>query len=180
MTKIPKLLFATFLFIQLSVKAQVGTPFPTLTGKTLTDKTLTIPTDTKNKFTLVGMAYSQKSDEYLRGWMQPVFDTFLDKKTLWTYDVNIYFIPMVGGVKQVAAETIEKKLRENIDKTLHPNILFYKGDVASYKKTLNFDGKDKPYFYIIDKAGKIVYSTSGEYSDKKMEAIEEKLESVME
>jgi hypothetical protein len=179
MNKTLKLL-VVFLLFGIVAQAQVGQTFPSLTGQTLTNKKVTIPTDTKNKYTLLAIAYSQKSEKDLNGWMQPIYETFLDKETLFTYDVNMYFVPMIGGFKQVAGEKIEQKLKEGTDKELHGNVLVYKGSMADYKNSLNFDGKDKPYFFILDKSGKIIYATSGEYTDKKLEEIEDKLADVME
>ncbi|HYG37459.1 MAG TPA: hypothetical protein VD908_02515 [Cytophagales bacterium] len=173
-----------FIFFLLSVSdnlfGQKGTTFPSLTGKTLTNQTVTIPIDTKNKFTILAIAYSPKSDKDLNGWIQPIYETFLDKTVLFSYDVNMYFIPMIGGMKQMAGEKIEQRLKAGIDKELHNNVLVYQGSVADYKNSLNFDGKDKPYFFILDTSGKIVYVTSGEYSDKKLEEIEDILYDVME
>jgi hypothetical protein len=179
MNKTLKLL-VVFLFLGIVAQAQVGQSFPSLTGNTLSNKKITIPTDTKNKYTLLAIAYSQKSEKDLNGWMQPIYETFLDKEALFTYDVNMYFVPMIGGFKQVAGEKIEQKLKEGTDKELHENVLVYKGSMADYKNSLKFDGKDKPYFFILDKSGKIVYATSGEYTDKKLEEIEDKLADVME
>lgn len=181
MEKPIKVSIIIFLFLQtVSVFGQVGAVFPMLSGKTLTEKSVTIPTDTKNKYTVLAIAYSPKSDKYLNGWMQPIYETFLDKTALFSYDVNMFFIPMIGGIKQVAGEKIEQRLKTGIDRELHNNVLVYQGSIVDYKSSLNFDGKDKPYFYILDKAGKIVYVTSGEYTDKKMEEIEDKLYDVME
>lgn len=173
-------LFTILIQYSSSAFGQVGTLFPTLTGKTLNDKVITIPADTKNKYTLLAIAYSAKSDKYLNGWMQPIYETFLDKGALFTYDVNMFFVPMIGGIKQAAGDKIEQKLKEGIDKELHSNVLVYQGSVSDYKNSLKFDGKDKPYFFILDKSGKIIYVTSGEYNDKKMEEIEDKLYDVME
>ena len=43
------------------------------------------------------------------------------------------------------------------------------------KEELNFEKKDIPYFFVIDKTGKITYATSGEYNDKKLDAITDAL-----
>jgi hypothetical protein len=161
--------------------AQTGQSFPLLTGKTLTDKTITIPKDTKGKYTLIGMAYSRKSEESLKGWFQPVYTAFIDKnRSMWettsAYDLNIYFIPLISGIKEAAAGTIEKKLKEGLDKELQPYVLLYTGKMDEYRQKLNFDGKEKAYFFVLDNNGKIVYTTSGDYSEKKMQEIEDMLE----
>jgi hypothetical protein len=166
-------LFSFSLFVSAIAQAQVGKLFPSLSGTDLQDKTVSIPNDTKGKYTVVGVAYSQKADEALKGWFQPVFETFIYESD---YDVNTYFIGMISGIKEVAAGTIEKKMKKGVDPVLHKHMLLYKGDIKDYKETLGLKEKDTPYFFVLDKEGKIVYVTSGAYTDAKIEKAEEFLE----
>jgi flagellar basal body rod protein FlgG len=83
---------------------------------------------------------------------------------------------MFTGVKTAAASGAKKKAAKNIDPRLHPYILFYKGELKTYKEKLDFDKKDVPYFFVLDEEGTIVYATSGAFSDSKMDQIEEVLE----
>jgi hypothetical protein len=55
-------------------------------------------------------------------------------------------------------------------------VLFYKGELKPYKEALDFEKKDIPYFFVLDKTGKIVYATSGKYTTAKMDQIENVLE----
>jgi hypothetical protein len=48
--------------------------------------------------------------------------------------------------------------------------------LKTYKEALDFEKKDIPYFFVVDPEGKIVYATSGKYSEAKMAAIEENIE----
>jgi len=41
---------------------------------------------------------------------------------------------------------------------------------------LNMKDKNSPYFFVLDENGKILYATSGSFSEKKMEDIEAVLE----
>ena len=45
---------------------QKGEIFPYLEGTTLSGKELVLPEDTKGKFSLIGMAYSKKSEDDLK------------------------------------------------------------------------------------------------------------------
>jgi hypothetical protein len=92
------------------------------------------------------------------------------------YDVNVFFVPMFTGVNAAATGTAKRKALKNIDPQLLPYILFYKGELKSYKEALDFEKKDIPYFFVLDANGKIVYATSGKYSDAKMQQIEEVIE----
>lgn len=83
---------------------------------------------------------------------------------------------MFTGVNAAATGTAKKKAVKNIDPNLLPYLLFYRGELKPYKEALDFEKKDIPYFFVLDSQGKIVYATSGKYSAKKMDEIEEVLE----
>jgi hypothetical protein len=178
--KLKNLLLTAFLVSSLMTKAQVGKPFPAMTAETVEDKAVNLPKDVAGKYTLIGLAYSKKSEDELNSWFQPVFQKFIQKSTGlmagFTYDVNVYFVPMFTGVNAAATSTAKKKAAKNIDAQLLPYILFYKGDLKPYKEALDFEKKDIPYFFVLDPEGKIVYATSGKYTEQKMDEVEEKIE----
>lgn len=159
-----------------SLKAQKGKQFTEIEGETLTGKSMTFPASVKGKVTLVGMAYSKKSDENLKTWMNPIYNNFINPPKsaflpTFEYDVNIYFIGMIKGFAKAAAGKIEKEMEKGIDKKLHPNVFLYKGSIKEYKQELDLGKKDVPYFFVLDQNGKIIYNTSGNYSEKKLEEI---------
>lgn len=178
-----KLVLFPILSLLLSItisSGQVGKMFPDMTAETVDDKKIELPAGVKGKYTLVGLAYSKKSESELNSWFQPVFAKFIQKTnglfSGFAYDVNVYFVPMFTGVNAAATGTAKRKAAKNIDPQLLPYVLFYKGELKSYKESLDFEKKDIPYFFVLDPAGKIVYATSGKYSEGKMEEIEEHIE----
>jgi hypothetical protein len=92
------------------------------------------------------------------------------------YDVNVYFVPMFTGVNAAATGTAKRKALKNMDPQLLPYILFYKGELNTYKDALDFERRDIPYFFVLDPTGKIVYATSGSFSEDKMDKVEEVIE----
>ncbi len=165
----------------LSVSAQVvGKTFPDMVAETVEDKRVNLPTDTKGKFTLLGLAYSKKSEDELRTWFEPIFSKFVQKPegllAGMGYDVNVFFIPMFTGINAAAEGTAKRKAMKNLDPQLFPYILFYKGELKTYKEALDFERRDIPYFFVLNTEGKIVYATSGAFSDSKLDAIEEVIE----
>ncbi len=175
MKRIGLLMFATVL--TLSAVAQVtGKMFPAMEVETVEDKKVNLPQDVKGKYTLLGLAYSKKSEDELNSWFQPVFEKYIQKtKGLlsgFTYDVNVYFIPMFTGINAAATGTAKRKALKNIDPQLLPYVLFYKGELKPYKEALEFDKKDVPYFFVLDPTGKIVHATMGKYTEDKMDEIE--------
>ncbi|MFZ1809161.1 MAG: hypothetical protein WAU36_18145 [Cyclobacteriaceae bacterium] len=174
-------LFIVLLAFSFSSFAQViGKPFPEMDAETVEDKVVSLPNDTKGKYTLLGLAYSKKSEDELNGWFSPVFNKFIQKTTGlmagFGYDVNVYFIPMFTGVNAAATGTAKRKALKKVDPQLLPYILFYKGELKRFKDELDFEKKDIPYFFVLDPEGKIVFATSGSYSESKLDQIEEVIE----
>jgi hypothetical protein len=165
----------------LPASAQViGKLFPNMEAETVEDKVVQLPAEVKGKYTLLGLAYSKKSEDELNTWFQPVFEKFIQQnKGLFEgfgYDVNVFFIPMFTGVNAAATGTAKRKAIKNVDPQLLPYILFYKGDLKPYKEALDFEKKDTPYFFVLDKDGKIVFATSGKFTSAKLSAVEDVLE----
>jgi hypothetical protein len=50
--------------------------------------------------------------------------------------------------------------------------LVFKGKADEIKTTLKIDKTDSPWFFVIDAAGNVLYSTSGAFTEAKMEEIE--------
>ena len=177
-----KLMFLVFAITGSEIAAAqvVGRAFPAMTAETVEDKAVRLPDDVAGKYTLIGLAYSKKSEDELNTWFQPVFQKFIQKNTGlmsgFGYDVNVYFVPMFTGVNAAATGTAKKKALKNIDPQLLPYVLFYKGELKTYKEALDFEKRDIPYFFVLDPQGKIVFATSGAYTDEKMEEVEENIE----
>lgn len=173
------LLFGLAAFVPAAAQV-VGKVFPAMEAETVEDKKVNLPNDTKGKYTLLGLAYSKKSEDELNSWFGPVFSKFIQKTNGLMagmgYDVNVYFVPMFTGVNAAATGTAKKKAVKNTDPQLLPYILFYKGELKTYKEALDFEKKDIPYFFVLDPDGKIVFATSGAYTEDKMDQVEEVIE----
>lgn len=170
-----KLITTIILLLVLNVSyANVGDLFPDIIGENLDNQKVTLPKATKGKYCLIGMASSKKAEQDLQSWMQPVYDLFINQNTLMPMDYNmdIYFMPIFTGANQVSYNAVMNKTKKEIDPELAPHVLFYKGSVDAFEEKLGLKDSTIPYFFVIDENGKIVYATSGKYSDKKLEKIE--------
>ena len=177
-----KFLFSISIFLfSLECSSQIGHHFPVMNTKHLDDHDVALPKSTHGRYTLIGLAYSQEAEKDLATWFQPVYETFIQKDKggvfeTESYDIHLYFIPMFTGLNQAAHGKVVKEMKAGVDKKLWPYILIYKGEIKEYKTSLLMDKKELPYFFVLDKNGKIVYKTTGKYSEHKMEEIEKLLE----
>ena len=171
------LVFAT---LTISSAQVIGKMFPNMDAETVEDKKVKLPNDTKGKYTLLGLAYSKKSEDDLNSWFSPVYNKFVRKPEGLLaglgYDVHVYFVPMFTGVNAAATGTAKRKAIKNIDPLILPYILFYKGELKPYKDALDFAKRDIPYFFVLDPEGKIVFATSGPFTEAKLDEAEESIE----
>ena len=152
--------------------------FPDISGKTLNDKYIGLPIK-NNKSTVVGIAYNRAAEEELKKWLNPLYNTFITKpgenKTFDVaeiYDVNFVFIPMIAGFKKVAED-----FKNSTDKEFWPYIMdTEKTDIKGLKEKLGVKDDKIPYFYVLDKSGKILESVSGKFTEEKMDKLEEAAE----
>ena len=160
------------------VSAPVGEIFPDMKGESLDDKNVSLPNDTKGKSTIICLAYSDDAEKDLKTWYEPTYYKFIAKTELMSdaYDVNLFFVPMFTGAKSAAAATAKAKMKQEVQADIQPHVLIYRGELDAYKDKLKMDDKSKPYIFVLDKEGKILYVTSGEYTEDKMDAIDDQIE----
>lgn len=172
--------FTFFISLSWIAQSQMGSVFPKLEGESLTHGSIIIPEETMGKHTLIGIALSKKSEKDLKSWFDPIYQQLIkvpDQSSLFafSYDVNVYFVPMLTGAKRPAYQKVMDKVEKDVDKRLHPNVLFYKGTLKEYKESLGIDDKDVPYFYLLDPDGKIIYAVRGSYNNSKLQKIIDQL-----
>lgn len=157
----------------------VGKAFPAMECEDYNGKKVNLPAETMGKYTLLGMAFSNDAETDLRTWINPIYNKFVAKSdnengdvfaVNYDYDIHLYFIPMFTGANQLTSKSSKEKIKSHTEKELYPHLLFYEGS-KTYKEDLDFEKKNIPYFFILDKNGKIVYATSGKYDAKKLEKI---------
>ncbi len=165
-------IFSTALF------SQVGEPFPDIDVVDLNEKELNIPNDSKGKFTLVGVAFSEDAQKDLYSWSQPVFSMFMDENNLNTlvYDPNVYLILMFTGVNQVAYNKAREQIKAGTEESLNDNVVMYKGKMEDYRKKLKMKNRKEPHFFVLDKEGTVIYETKGRYNKTELNKIADMIE----
>lgn len=166
--------FISIFFLLIGVLSH-GQVFPTLEGELLNSETIVLPQDCKGKYTLIGLAYSQKAEEELRTWYDDSIDKFILKRGMFDseYDVNIYFIPMFHGLTKMSYNSSFKKVKQLTDEQLYEHVIFYKGEIKTYKEILDLDDKNKPAFFLLDPEGNIVKRFIGRFKESYFEMVTE-------
>lgn len=161
-------------WLSYSASAQSGKQFPMLVGQLVDGKAVDLPESVAGKHAIIGLSWSKKAQEDFETWVNPMWSKFVAKTGMMDnlYDVNLYFVPMFVGTKKAAMDNVMNRMKAKSDPDIFPYVLFYKGDLKPYQETLSLKDPSKPYLFLLDDQGVIVYSTSGMYTRKKMEEIE--------
>jgi hypothetical protein len=155
-----------------------GQSLPEISGETVDNKTIKIPGELKGKFSLLCFASSQKAEADLESWLDPVYQKFIAKTGLMDdmYDVNVYFIPVLTGTNVSFAASMKKKFKENSQADLHSHVLFCKENGKEILAALDMQKSEVPHFFLLDKDAKVVYRTSGRFTEDKFDKIDELIE----
>jgi hypothetical protein len=180
-------ILSVLIFIFNTALAQEGQKYPAMSGDDLHDKHTALPQN-NGKVSLIAIAYSEESEAYLKDWRQPLFDLFVqapgtDLFEFDAYDANLKFVVLLTGIKKAAEGKVRSKMEDNVQEHWKEHIVIIKGKTLDHYPTLHL-GKTKgervkPYFFLLDKSGKIVYATSGEYTTEKQQELEDKLQKML-
>lgn len=171
-------LIAITIMVSLSTLAQKGKAFPVITGVTLDDKPISLPIK-NGKQTIVAIAYHRGAEDALKKWLNPLYYTFIKKENGKSnfdvseiYDVNFVFVPMISGFKKIAND-----FKSGTQKEFWPYIMdTEKSDIKEVQKQLGVTDNKIPYFYVLDKNGKVLEMQSGDYTEDKIDNLEEAVE----
>lgn len=154
--------------------------FPAINGETVADKKTIVPADLAGKRAVIGIAFSLKADDALKKWSQPLYDQLIAGGMGGLmggnmYNANICFVAMLRGVAKLGLGELKQRSQKNIDKKLHSYFVISDDDAQKIIETLKVSDKNEPYFFVVDEKGNILFSTSGAYSEKKMNQITDAL-----
>ncbi|MBL0127835.1 MAG: hypothetical protein IPP83_10360 [Flavobacteriales bacterium] len=149
--------------------------FPTLSGETSEGREVTLPSASGKGYTIIGLAYSQKAQPALEEWFEPAYLRFIAKHGLFAgaYQCNVYFVPLFTGMNKAAYEPSMRKFRKSASPQVVDHVVFAKAELDLLKDALGLADKDAPYFFVLDREGRIIHREQGAFTEEKLEAIEE-------
>lgn len=151
--------------------------FPAIQGETAAGKEVVLVASTDHAFTIIGLAYSEKAKPLLEDWYEPAYLRFVAKHGLFasSYDCQVYFAPLFTGLNKAAYGPSINKFKKGAAPEVVDHVIFCKVDIDELKTTLGLNERDIPYFFVLDRTGKVVHRTQGAFTEEKLEALEEVL-----
>ena len=149
--------------------------FPTLSGETAEGKQVSLPLTSSKGYTIIGLAYSQKAQPALEDWFEPAYLRFVAKHGLFAgaYHCDIFFVPLFTGMNKAAYEPSMRRFRKSTSPQVVDHVVFVKAELDQLKEALDLTSKDQPYFFVLDKEGRIIHRVHGAFTEEQLEAMEE-------
>ncbi len=170
--------FLVFLFILITPSICDSQIIDHFSGTTISNKKVEIPLIQKDKFSLLFFAISPKSQKDLESWLDPIYQKYIAKTGIMddAFDVNVFFVPLIKSTNTSLIELVKRKFRENTQEDFKSHILFLDTPSEKIISDLRLTDQNIPYIFLLNKEGKILFRSSGAYSDEKFDQIDEMIE----
>tara|TARA_R110000737_G_scaffold31940_6_gene50351 strand:+ start:591 stop:1118 length:528 start_codon:yes stop_codon:yes gene_type:complete len=127
-----------------------GQIFPTVTGQSLEEVAVTIPSDFDDDFTLLLIGYVQNSQFDIDRWLIGLDMT--------ETQVNVYEIPTIAGLfPQMFSTFIDNGMRKGIPKPLWQGVVTVYKDGETVQAFTGNENSANARVVLLDKNGKVLY-----------------------
>ena len=134
--------------------------FPTVTGSNLLRQKLTLPRDFQGELNVVFVAFQQWQQMEVNSWIPLAQE--LEKQTR---DLYYYELPTIQSRNVFYQKFINEGMRAGIpNQTSRERTITLYLDKASLRRKLEMPDEDHIYVLIVDRLGKVLFSTRGSYT----------------
>ncbi len=151
--------------------------FPNLTGNRFDESRVEFPRNTK-KYTVLLITFGKKGTESASTWIDPLVQKFIRKSGMLDafFDADLYALTMVNAAEWNIIRSQESKIKSEIPSEIINNVLYSTSDCTPLLSVLGENAKSTSTLILLNNEGKIVKQIQGEFSEKKMEALEDGFE----
>jgi hypothetical protein len=153
----------------------IGKPFPTISAKTLAQRCVRFPEETKGKVGLVFVAFEQQAQQDIDTWVSPLIGDLLKND-----DVSYYEIPMISGVYKPVSRLIDGGMRGGVPKDLHDRTATFYGKRADFFSSMAITDQSRAHLFVLSRDGRIMFRTSGPATVEKVAAARNALDQELE
>jgi ATP10 protein len=140
----------------------LGSSFPELKAKMLTGHEIAFPTDTKSKLTIICVAFKDETQPMADSWTKEIMAAYPDSS------IHYFEVPMLKKELKLMRKVIDGGMRKDIPKNLHDNVATFYGKLDPFKKKLLMPDDMTCYIFLLDKAGVIQFTATGNANQEKL------------
>jgi ATP10 protein len=152
----------------------IGSPFPSITVKTLAKEEMNLPNATLGKPTVLCVVFEQNSQAKVDTWTTAILENYKNDS------VNYLEIPMISAGYKWVSNFIDNGMRSGVPQNLHTHVATYYGKLDSYKQQLKMTDKNSCYLFLLDKQGIVQHIDSSVANEQKLNTLFTQINKIME
>ena len=159
------------LALSLTLAVADSTRFPTVTGKNLEGRAMTLPADFAGERNVVFVAFKREQQDLVDTWLP-----FVKSVVARTPNTDFYEIPTIGPLIRLLQWTINRGMRGGIpDVEARKRTVTLYLDKAPFRKSLGITTEETIQVLIVDRAGHVLWRETGSFTEAKGAALADSL-----
>lgn len=144
-----------------SAAAQVAHAIPRTETYTLTGQKLSLPSDLRERATILILGFGRHSQDATTAWERPVRLQLARLNLIQFYDMA-----MIAEVPSIMRSWVIRAIKHKVPEVVQPNFVPLTDDETEWKQAAGYsDGQSEAaYVMLVDRAGHIVWSTHEPFS----------------
>lgn len=149
---------AVLIFVAAPAALQAET-FPTVPVKTLGGTSLKLPGALRSTDSLLVIGFTQKSEKETVVWRKAA-----ERELAADPRLTVYPVIVIAGIPGIFHGLIIAGIRAGYPRRAWDHFLVVSRDEERWKVAVGWQGPDRAYVILLDRAGRIVWRHSGEYT----------------
>lgn len=145
-----------------------GQPCPRLTGRMLTQRDGALPDAARGRVTLLLLGFTYASRHPVADWAARFRERFGADP-----GVDLFEVPMIGGMARMAAPFIESGMRKGTPRELLDRVLIVYGDTRPWKARVGWSpaARDDAHLLLLDEGGVVRWLGHGTWEAERFESL---------
>ena len=136
----------------------VGKAMPSVSGRTLSSRKVTIPWDTTGKVAFLSMGFSYDSRFDVEDWGRAFGETFGKDP-----DADFYEVAMIDWPFRLFGRAIDEGMRRGSPRENHDHVLTVYASQKPFRKALRAPSSSDTWVYLLDTGGQVLFQCGGAF-----------------
>ncbi len=152
---------------------QVGAVFPTFSGRTITDHSLTLPETASEKPTILVFSFSRTAGKDARMWNEHLAKDFPD-------NVSAYGVIQLESAPKIFRRLAISGIKSSMPVAVQNRTIVLYRDDQLWRQRLGVKNEGRAYVVLLDRSGTIRWISSGGFSDSTYGVLKAKLAELLQ
>lgn len=157
----------------LSAPLQMGSVFPALSGRTVTNRPLTLPGSSMEKPTVLVFSFSRTAGKDARLWNEHLAKDFADS-------VSAYGVIQLESAPKIFRGLAISGIKSSMPVSVQNRTIVLYRDEQLWRQRLAVKDESRAYVVLLDRSGTICWMNSGAFSDNTYGILKAKLAALLQ